>query len=180
MRYPTGFLLTRPSRGATRISVCWWKTEQTFLLTRPSRGATMRDKAASTSDKISTHTPLAGRDIQLLYHLLRPVHFYSHAPRGARQGSATSMRSHWRFLLTRPSRGATCWTIWARSAGRFLLTRPSRGATIKTNGTTDIYVISTHTPLAGRDDGAKGMLLLPDISTHTPLAGRDKKRPCAG
>ena len=33
---------------------------------------------------ISTHTPLAGRDIYGLYHRRYIPNFYSHAPRGAR------------------------------------------------------------------------------------------------
>ena len=34
---------------------------------------------------ISTHTPLAGRDIQSVFLSILMNYFYSHAPRGARQ-----------------------------------------------------------------------------------------------
>ena len=101
-----------------------------------------------------------------------------------------------RFLLTRPSRGATdsmddCWLT-----DIFLLTRPSRGATTGLPGKALQWGISTHTPLAGRDSvrvdvqrlcedfyshaprGARRILVVHPvvwifISTHTPLAGRD-------
>ena len=57
--------------------------------------------------KISTHTPLAGRDACVVYLTKQTV--------------------------------------------RFLLTRPSRGATVRTQATEPNDSISTHTPLAGRD-----------------------------
>ena len=80
--------------------------------------------------RISTHTPLAGRDGYLAqsrftyytFLLTRPSRgatlatqlqfqnrqdFYSHAPRGARQLFATYFDFDFGFLLTRPSRGAT-------------------------------------------------------------------------
>ena len=60
---------------------------------------------------------------------------------------------------------------------RFLLTRPSRGATIFLNFGFVVFVISTHTPLAGRDRSVLHPLPHPQISTHTPLAGRDHHQP---
>ena len=55
------FLLTRPLRGATIFANPGLGTIK-FLLTRPLRGATGRLTAAGSKLKISTHTPLAGRD----------------------------------------------------------------------------------------------------------------------
>ena len=81
------------------------------------------------TELISTHTPLAGRD---------------HA-------SPSACRNQLRFLLTRPSRGATAPFAVAAS---------------------DVP-ISTHTPLAGRDYSYAVGYFLFSISTHTPLAGRD-------
>ena len=147
-----------------------------FLLTRPSRGATQLALAQGASDEISTHTPLAGRDVERLVYLLPLSDFYSHAPRGARLG------------VTPP----------ALSATEFLLTRPSRDATQRVLEVVVCFHISTHTPLAGRDKasaveccrtmnfyshaprGARPMpddviLLTDPISTHTPLAGRDSR-----
>ena len=56
-----------------------------FLLTRPSRGATGILKDTVDDVKISTHTPLAGRD----------------------QTRTAEAKPRIEFLLTRPSRGAT-------------------------------------------------------------------------
>ena len=127
-----GFLLTRPSRGATIWNGHGASPNQ-FLLTRPSRGATTLMYCARRSWTISTHTPLAGRDT---------------ASRWSCPDTAT-------FLLTRPSRGATrTITMFdhycristhtplagrdlvpmdlSRPDRKFLLTRPSRGATRET------------------------------------------------
>ena len=56
-----GFLLTRPSRGAT-YKLWQIRNDKLFLLTRPSRGATAATLDIDASNVISTHTPLAGRD----------------------------------------------------------------------------------------------------------------------
>ena len=62
------FLLTRPSRGATRLSRTIWER---YMI-------------------ISTHTPLAGRDA-LTSNTAKVIgDFYSHAPRGARPERAIS------------------------------------------------------------------------------------------
>ena len=82
-----------------------------------------------TACLISTHTPLAGRD--RLRAVLR----------------ASTVK----FLLTRPSRGATKNPTVAITLEAFLLTRPSRGATISRKHILIVDTISTHTPLAGRD-----------------------------
>ena len=79
------FLLTRPSRGATRIPPATTAEKRLFLLTRPSRGATGLSAFGSS---------LLGC-------------FYSHAPRGARLTAYRQNNQITGFLLTRPSRGAT-------------------------------------------------------------------------
>ena len=78
------FLLTRPSRGVTAL-IAAGKDDITFLLTRPSRGVTLTNPILNCGKKflltrpsrgvtyplsviwqfaiISTHTPLAGRDL---------------------------------------------------------------------------------------------------------------------
>ena len=84
------FLLTRPSRGATRIvgKMCFITV---FLLTRPSRGATDRgrDKAAKRHNFYS-HAPRGARQA---YNKagLDLGNFYSHAPRGARPYNIKNM-----------------------------------------------------------------------------------------
>ena len=59
---------------------------------------------------------------------------------------------------------------------KFLLTRPSRGATSTNFKQALIVCISTHTPLAGRDLFFVPYRRFRFISTHTPLAGRDISR----
>ena len=61
------------------------------------------------------------------------LRFYSHAPRGARP--AASFDNH--------------------LGGKFLLTRPSRGATVCRKVRIYFTIVSTHTPLAGRDRNGK-------------------------
>ena len=101
------FQLTRPSRGATANFNASF-ISNTFQLTRPSRGATMTTIKLNDEIFISTHTPLAGRDI----------------------GGIICIFMHTKFQLTRPSRGATVrYPVRQPSAGAFQLTRPSRGAT---------------------------------------------------
>ena len=56
------FQLTRPSRGATRAARIVHRGEQ-FQLTRPLRGATTKEWDSGGTVGISTHTPLAGRDV---------------------------------------------------------------------------------------------------------------------
>ena len=190
----------------------------TFLLTRPSRGATKPFHIGGVNQIISTHTPLAGRDHHngtgcqgrrtsthtplarrdvtpangimdnARFLLTRPsrgatylpghsaghiLYFYSHAPRGARHKSSGGKDANSRFLLTRPSRGATGGEQTERPINVFLLTRPSRGATLSICSSLSSRTISTHTPLAGRDRRSHPLLHRQQISTHTPLAGRD-------
>ena len=168
------FLLTRPLRGATITQSylnCWILE---FLLTRPLRGATTKKRITKSQTWISTHTPLAGRD----------VHSWDYS-----WGCS-------RFLLTRPLRGATCITAYPRTGIIFLLTRPLRGATIYNTifaiSNTDFYShapcgarphSSSETlysssflltrPLRGATEECKKHMKPYMISTHTPLAGRD-------
>ena len=101
-----GFLLTRPSRGATPQGI--GKSTILDISTHtPLAGRDYSDPDNLSHYQISTHTPLAGRDVQLqpLASILQisthtPLagrdrtrreshqgasYFYSHAPRGARQ-----------------------------------------------------------------------------------------------
>ena len=100
----TRFLLTRPSRGATP-SPCRNMQHDIFLLTRPSRGATAMLDDIQQVDKISTHTPLAGRDLRQVVQQTVILYFYSHAPRGARQLYSFQSGSWWNFYSHAP-RGA--------------------------------------------------------------------------
>ena len=54
-----------------------------FLLTRPSRGVTKIFQFFQIVLFVSTHTPLAGRDLLPCSYEEMAFSFYSHAPRGA-------------------------------------------------------------------------------------------------
>ena len=141
------FLLTRPSRGATGLSAAATYSDE-FLLTRPSRGATRTAVLIPVYLVISTHTPLAGRDIPLI-------------------NFRTPGRT---FLLTRPSRGA----VYPGFLAGFLLTRPSRGATASGKLLKYVHIdFYSHAPRGARLPAVPFIIPAPRISTHTPLAGRD-------
>ena len=145
-----------------------------FLLTRPSRGATATDLSESPRLKISTHTPLAGRDvvviipfvINFLFLLTRPsrgatpsavgascnIHISTHTPLAGRDRSVLRPLPHPQISTHTPLAGRDVVVIIPFVINfLFLLTRPSRGATPSAVGASCNIHISTHTPLAGRD-----------------------------
>ena len=147
------FLLTRLSRGATDlfsfqlgergdfyshasrearlISFPFQKQLNTFLLTRLSRGATTAIGVCIGRFLISTHTPLARRDLPGRYKPIEIRNFYSHASREARPGSA-GFHLEWDDFYSHASREARPFLIECRLVTyAFLLTRLSRGATEK-------------------------------------------------
>ena len=102
---------------------------------------------------ISTHTPLARRDLSNADYLTNTTVISTHTPLARRDSPPVS-------CLTKPS--------------LFLLTRLSRGVTKYWTMLHDRPNISTHTPLARRDFGVFGENeSYKKISTHTPLARRD-------
>ena len=146
------FLLTRPSRGATRYCQIFALKVGDFYSHAP-RGAQPKPKSViSISMSFLLTRPSRGATLCRSDNSLNLSHFYSHAPRGAQLNPSCKACISVLFLLTRPSRGATSSII----------------SSCKTKS------ISTHTPLAGRnlpivyDD-----TLSYYISTHTPLAGRN-------
>ena len=61
------FQPTRPLRGATRLCRCTTSRRSGFQPTRPLRGATESYHCTGGDDeRISTHAPLAGRDMEAL------------------------------------------------------------------------------------------------------------------
>ena len=81
----------------------------TFLLTRPLRDVTMANVGSGEGFKISTHTPLAGRDC------------WQELQKKNKSG----------FLLTRPLRDVTeRWGYIETQFIKFLLTRPLRDVTL--------------------------------------------------
>ena len=77
------FLLTRPLRGATSTQAlpCWVLKISTHT---PLAGRDRHFSMYTSLSDISTHTPLAGRDICVIFDLPLSTDFYSHAPCGAR------------------------------------------------------------------------------------------------
>ena len=102
--------------------------------------------------RISTHTPLARRDMR--------DHFAAHPPKGISTHTPLARRDIFRvtiirkiiqFLLTRLLRGVTGHGHLLDGLRAFLLTRLLRGVTSERTRFPVAFTISTHTPLARRD-----------------------------
>ena len=76
------FLLTRPSRGVTAGGVAKEAVPPISTHT-PLAGRDLLDAQVPAGKTISTHTPLAGRDQLPFVSWDGLGNFYSHAPRGA-------------------------------------------------------------------------------------------------
>ena len=149
------FLLTRLLRGATEHG---GRNDEKlrFLLTRLLRGATLARSFRWRSRLISTHTPLARRDIAYSVTSGLNADFYSHASCEARPPRRVAAIVHEKisthtplarrdfhfagvvsgfcvFLLTRLLRGATKAPSLRGILKPFLLTRLLRGATLETS-----------------------------------------------
>ena len=130
----------------------------------------------SGSCVISTHAPLAGRDLRPARLLLWISHFNPRAPCGARPFASRAICPSWNYFNPRAPCGARRGPKRGKRLRKsFQPTRPLRGATAGwCNGSTPVS-ISTHAPLAGRDCYHRAYLCIFLISTHAPLAGRDSK-----
>ena len=162
-------------RGARLLLTQSKRAQRQFLLTRPSRGATRRvHSEPGTGQYFYSHAPRGARPQRTSPASGTEKFLLTRPSRGATKPQKRSAISV-QFLLTRPSRGATKPSKKLATKSPFLLTRPSRGAT-NLNGQDGATVqISTHTPLAGRDQDSAGATdTAYGISTHTPLAGRDQ------
>ena len=78
------FQPTRPLRGATYRALAFTVSGYTFQPTRPLRGATIEIIMDGTGSKISTHAPLAGRDLDVKTGRRVDYNFNPRAPCGAR------------------------------------------------------------------------------------------------
>ena len=79
-----GFQPTRPLRGATFRLGREERHHMIFQPTRPLRGATLTADLARAVERISTHAPLAGRDILIPTGTIIKWDFNPRAPCGAR------------------------------------------------------------------------------------------------
>ena len=125
-----------------------------FQPTRPLRGATSWGWFSSYCFTISTHAPLAGRDISHVRIMNRLCVISTHAPLAGRDSPL-----FWfyyedpEFQPTRPLRGATIGPLVdLTNLKPFQPTRPLRGATALVLFFSALSLISTHAPLAGRDN----------------------------
>ena len=150
---------------------------------------------------ISTHAPLAGRDVGQTYRIALSTIFQPTRPlRGATNGRVILEKKGEEFQPTRPLRGATWLLVLILCFLLYFNPRAPCGARPHC-AYVRIYpfTISTHAPLAGRDSSdenkdnkqsnfnprapcgarpvgdwiSQGTM---DISTHAPLAGRDRQR----
>ena len=101
-----------------------------FQPTRPLRGATGVSRVCIRTTFISTHAPLAGRDLLTSFVWLSRFNFNPRAPCGARPCLGVTRAHYIKFQPTRPLRGATNATIRIiLTTIKFQPTRPLRGAT---------------------------------------------------
>ena len=191
---PALFLLTRPLRDVTAYHDDT-QIIKLFLLTRPLRDVTLESSDCRRPEKISTHTPLTGRD-NFLWHLLLIVLISTHTPLTGRDGDIICLLILNLISTHTPLTGRdenplsqNCNTsnfyshapygTWRllnaahRHRGIFLLTRPLRDVT---HNVWNVYVFQLFLltrPL--RDVTLFTFFLdaLLQISTHTPLTGRD-------
>ena len=169
-----------------------------FLLTRLSRGATKNHKEEVTQLTISTHAPLARRDLQVVYihatkwisthaplarrdvvsigYNLNRLTISTHAPLARRDASRCYMAVHQRkFLLTRLSRGATYCFILPLPLTSDFYSRASREARLAESSLSfcQRYNFYSRASREARREGVLHLLLNFTISTHAPLARRD-------
>ena len=195
------FQSTRPSRGETFPALHRASAKTVFQSTRPSRGETSGPAQGQRENRISIHSPLAGRDCFGTGVGAGHPYFNPLAPRGARQRSRESVDRLHRFQSTRPSRGETWSTTGAlKIAQTFQSTRPSRGETKvvhswRRNGEhfnplaprgarLSFFAFSLHLcmifqstrPSRGETARRADRTSAGCISIHSPLAGRDRTR----
>ena len=169
-----GYFNPRAPCGARRSSAQNLHNDLLFQPTRPLRGATISSRPILATGKISTHAPLAGRDISSARcQTSFTTNFNPRAPCGARRVLVSLVPITSNFNPRAPCGARPRPQHLARESLRFQPTRPLRGATIRRWATQTPNVISTRAPLAGRDVGVVGVHRSVGISTHAPLAGRD-------
>ena len=120
-------------RGAWLCTKKYRKTAILHFNSHAPRGAWQNDLHISlTYNEISTHTPLAGRDL-VDFLVVTITQISTHTPLAGRdRGVVLCFLLHSSFQLTRPSRGVTG-LRWLETCPdvTFQLTRPSRGVTLR-------------------------------------------------
>ena len=145
-----------------------------FQPTRPLRGATIANIIRTTIRKISTHAPLAGRDLRPLT-LTEQLYISTHAPLAGRDimdwfGDTFFIISTHAPLAGRDS------LPWQPILYELIFqpTRPLRGATSGSyTGNCAILDFNPRAPCGARRRLTPYRSCIAMISTHAPLAGRD-------
>ena len=146
------FQPTRPLRGATTVQVDTMDMQQDFNPRAPC-GARRDQARDATGNAISTHAPLAGRDIVRSTAAIRVKNFNPRAPCGARPQQNEPRMSDLKISTHAPLAGRDDGRSSSLNrTNKFQPTRPLRGATAATGWRVGSRrKISTHAPLAGRD-----------------------------
>ena len=138
-------------RGAT-INFTANIRSKLFQPTRPLRGATVMDWFGDVFFIISTHAPLAGRDVELLPLTTSKEEFQPTRPlRGATLRFVLVTSSFSYFNPRAPCGARRFLSLPNFLVPKFQPTRPLRGATYGEQQHRSKGEISTHAPLAGRD-----------------------------
>ena len=170
------FQPTRPLRGATTVGIQKVLTVR-FQPTRPLRGATKRSIRRSKVYQISTHAPLAGRDISPTKIASTPKIFQPTRPLRGATNELTHPSNHRGISTHAPLAGRD---RHARAANRSPIDfNPRAPCGARQSGKIIVFTLSNFNPRApcgarrGYRDicGHRG-----HISTHAPLAGRDDTR----
>ena len=167
------FQPTRPLRGATGVRRVCIRT--TLISTHaPLAGRDLGCHCAGRGDGISTHAPLAGRDRARNSYNYHDINFNPRAPCGARPRHIQRFARAFYFNPRAPCGARPCrarWCIWRR---RFQPTRPLRGATCtgREHGG-EVMEFQPTRPLRGATQTVDIDKPFKVISTHAPLAGRD-------
>ena len=162
--------------GARRSCASCREYPSRFQPTRPLRGATdILHRDPCIGRNISTHAPLAGRDLVLCGGDKGCLNYFNpRAPCGARPRWRSSALPSTDFNPRAPCGARRTHNGKHWQLETFQPTRPLRGATVavpRLHAVDDL--ISTHAPLAGRDVILARFSNGDVISTHAPLAGRD-------
>ena len=129
-----------------------------------------------SSERISTHAPLAGRDREVADDP-SPFSISTHAPLAGRDTETVHKSGYTSISTHAPLAGRdVSWGWFSPYYLEFQPTRPLRGATVTTHSKVAALLISTHAPLAGRD---LFLLLLAYISLYfnprAPCGARQQK-----
>ena len=126
------------------------------------------------SSLISTHAPLAGRDLRPFMGIFCNIYFNPRAPCGARPDRTFNV-AHFAGISTHaPLAGRDRGVVFIGDREFDISTHaPLAGRDTTEAAVKSVVCISTHAPLAGRDYSLLGEGCKYVISTHAPLAGRD-------